>query len=147
ALAGCLILALGIMATYSRQSYAIALFCLSLLLVRRNLLLALLIALLALPVVSLLPESVTQRVAETEQTTAAGTEEADAGGASRLEVRAGAVEMRRGHPMGVGSRPFSRYIGRYSNHPNFDAHIYYVLVMSELAPMGLAVLLWLLWRM
>lgn len=147
ALAGCLILALGIMATYSRQSYAIALFCLSLLLVRRNLLLALLIALLALPVVSLLPESVTQRVAETEQTTAAGTEELDVSTASRFEIWAGAVEMWRDHPMGVGLRRFSKYIGRYSNHPNFDAHNYYVLVMSELGPMGLAVLLWLLWRM
>jgi O-antigen ligase len=147
AVAGCAILTLAIMATYSRQSYAIALFGLSLLLLRRNLVLAVMIALLALPAVSLLPESVTQRVVETEQTTAAGTEELDVSTASRFEIWAGAVEMWHDHPMGVGLRRFSKFIGNYSNHANFDAHNYYVLVMSELGPIGLAVLLWLLWRM
>ncbi len=147
ALSGCAILALAIMATYSRQSYAIALFSLSLLLVRRNLLLAVMVAMLALPAVSLLPESVTQRVADTEQTTDSGVEELDVSTASRFEIWGGAVEMWHDHPMGVGLRRFAKYIGRYSNHANFDAHNYYILVMSELGPAGLAVLLWLLWRM
>jgi hypothetical protein len=148
AIVGCVVLTLAIMATYSRQSYAIALFGLSLLLLRRNLILAVLIALLALPAVSLLPESVTQRVAETEQTTATGNEELDVSTVSRFEIWAGAVEMWQDHPMGVGLRRFATYIGRYAPaHPNMDAHNYYVLVMSELGPFGLAALAWLLWRM
>lgn len=148
AIAGCAILALAIMATYSRQSYAIALFALSLLLVRKNVLLATMIALLALPAVSLLPASVTERVAETEQTTAAGTEELDVSTASRFEIWGGAVKMWQDYPMGVGLRRFQSYIGRYSpKHPNMDSHNYYVLVMSELGPLGLAALAWLMWRL
>src|SRR5690606_19148912 len=146
AIAGCVILVLAIMATYSRQSYAIALFGLSLLLLRRNVLLAVLIALLALPAASLLPESVTQRVAETEQTNAAGVEELDMSTASRFEIWGGAVQMWQEYPLGVGLGRFPKYIGRYSSHAGFDAHNYYVLVMSELGPLGLAALLWLMWR-
>ena len=147
AIGGCAILVLAIMATYSRQSYAIALFGLSLLLMRRNLLLAVMIAVLALPAASLLPESVTQRVAETEQTNAAGVEELDMSTASRFEIWGGAVKMWQEYPIGVGLGRFPKYIGRYSTHANFDAHNYYVLVMSELGPFGLAALMWLLWRM
>lgn len=148
AIGGCAILALAIMATYSRQAYAIALFGLALLLLRRNVLLAVMIALLALPAVSLLPESVTERVAETEQTNQAGAEELDVSTASRFEIWGGAVHMWQDYPMGVGLRRFPTYIGRYSPaHPNMDAHNYYVLVMSELGPFGLAALAWLLWRM
>lgn len=148
AIAGCAILVLAIMATYSRQSYGIALFALSLLLLRRHVLLAVMIALLALPAVSLLPESVTERVAETEQTNKAGVEELDVSTASRFEIWGGAVEMWQDHPLGVGLHRFPTYIGRYSPaHPNMDAHNYYVLAMSELGPFGLAALAWLLWRM
>ncbi len=143
----CAILVLAIMATYSRQSYAIALFGFSLLLLRRHVLLAVLIALVALPAASLLPESVTQRVAETEQTNAAGVEELDMSTASRFEIWGGAVKMWQEHPVGVGLGRFPKYIGRYSSHAGFDAHNYYVLVMSELGPFGLAALAWLLWRM
>lgn len=148
AIAGCGILVLAIMATYSRQSYAIALFALSLLLLRRHVLLALMIALLALPAVSLLPESVTERVVETEQTTRAGVEELDVSTTSRFEIWGGAVEMWQDHPLGVGLGRFPQYIGRYSPaHPNMDAHNYYVLVMSELGPFGLVALAWLFWRL
>lgn len=146
-IAGCVLLVLAIMATYSRQSYAIALFGLSLLLLRKNVLLAIMIAALALPAASLLPEGVTQRVAETEQTNAAGVEELDMSTASRFEIWAGAAKMWQEYPLGVGLARFPKYIGRYSTHANFDAHNYYVLVMSELGPFGLAALLWLLWRM
>lgn len=147
AIACCGILVLAIMATYSRQSYAIALVGFSLLLLRRHVVLALLVAALAFPAVSLLPESVTQRVVETEQTNEAGVEELDMSTASRFEIWGGAVEMWQEHPFGVGLGRFPKFIGFYSSHAGFDAHNYYVLVMSELGPLGLAALLWLLWRM
>lgn len=148
AITGCAILALAVMATYSRQSYGIALFALSLLLLRRHMLLAVLIALLALPVVSLLPESVTERVEETEQTTQAGGEKLDESTASRFDIWAGAVEMWQDNPMGVGLGRFKSYIGRYApEYALMDAHNYYVLVLAELGVLGLVALAWLLWRM
>lgn len=147
AIAGTAILALAIMATYSRQSYAIGLLGLSLLLIRRNLLLAAMIAVLALPAASLLPQSVTQRVAETEQRNEDGVEELDMSTASRFEIWGGAMQMWQDHPQGVGLRRFPKYIGRYSRFAGFDAHNYYVLTLAELGPLGLAALLWLLWRM
>lgn len=146
AIAGTAILTLAILATYSRQSYAIGLLGLSLLLIRRNVLLAAMIALLALPAASLLPQSVTQRVAETEQRNAEGVEELDMSTASRFEIWGGAMRMMQDHPQGVGLRRFPKYIGRYSSHAGFDAHNYYVLTVAELGPLGLAALLWLLWR-
>lgn len=147
AIVGCIILAIAIMVTYSRQSYAIGLLGLSLLLVRRNVLLAIMIGLLAIPAVSLLPEGVSQRVAETEQTTDTGVEQLDLSTASRFDIWAGAVQMVEEHPMGVGLRRFQQYIGRYSNFAHFDAHNFYVLTLAQLGPLGLAALLWLLWRM
>jgi O-antigen ligase len=147
AIAGCGILVLAIMATYSRQAYAIALFALCLLLLRKNLLLAVMLACLALPAVSLLPQSVTQRVAETEQRNDAGVEELDMSTASRFEIWGGAMQMVQERPMGVGLRRFQGNIGRYSRFADYDAHNYYVLTLAELGPLGLAALLWLLWRM
>jgi O-antigen ligase len=146
AIAGTAILTLAILATYSRQSYAIGLLGLSLLLIRRNVLLAAMIALLALPAASLLPQSVTQRVAETEQRNEAGVEELDMSTASRFEIWDGAMRMWQDHPLGVGLRRFPQYIGRYSRFAGFDAHNYYVLTLAELGPLGLGALLWLLWR-
>lgn len=147
AIAGCAILALAIMATYSRQSYAIGLLGLALLLLRRNVVLAVMIGLLAIPAASLLPESVTQRVAQTEQQSDTGTEELDLSTASRFEIWAGAMQMWTDHPVGVGLRRFPKYIGRYSSYAGYDAHNFYVLTLAELGPLGLAALLWLLWRM
>lgn len=147
AIAGCAILALAIMATYSRQSYAIGLLGLALLLLRRNVVLAVMIGLLAIPAASLLPESVTQRVAQTEQQSDTGTEELDLSTASRFEIWAGAMQMWTDHPAGVGLRRFPKYIGRYSSYAGYDAHNFYVLTLAELGPLGLAALLWLLWRM
>lgn len=147
AIGGCAILALAIMATYSRQSYAIGLLGLALLLLRRNLVLAVLIGLLAVPAASLLPESVTQRVAQTEQQSDTGTEELDLSTASRFVIWDGAMGMWADHPVGVGLRRFPKYIGRYCSFAGYDAHNFYVLTLAELGPLGLAALLWLLWRM
>ena len=51
------------------------------------------------------------------------------------------------HPAGVGLNRFPRKIGDYSNYSDFDAHNMYVLILAECGPLGLAALLWLLWRM
>lgn len=147
ALASCAILALAIMATYSRQAYAIALVCLALLLLRKHLVLALLVAALTLPIVELLPESVTQRVEETEQTSGAGTQELDVSTVSRFEIWSGASKMWADYPGGVGLRRFPKRIGDYSAHAGMDAHNYYVLTLSELGPLGLLAVLYLLWRL
>ena len=148
ALCGTAMLAIAIMVTYSRQSYFIALVGIALLLIRRNVVLAVIIAAMALPAVSLLPASVTQRVSETEQHDAVGGEQLDVSTASRFEIWAGAMQMWKEHPFGVGLNRFHRHIGDYApRYRNYDAHSMYVLMLAELGPLGLLALLWLLWRM
>ena len=148
ALVGCAILAIAIMVTYSRQSYLIALVGLSLLLLRRNVLLAGIIALLMLPAMSLLPASVTQRVAETEQKDAVGAEQLDVSTASRFDIWAGGLQMWQEHPAGVGLNRFPHFIGTYTPaYKGYDAHNIYVRTLAEYGPLGIAALLWLLWRM
>lgn len=147
ALAGCVILAMAIMVTYSRQSYLIGLVGLSLLVLRKNVILAVVIALLILPAVSLLPESVTQRVAETEQKDAVGTEQLDVSTASRFDIWAGGMQMWQEHPLGVGLHRFPEFIGIYTPaYRGYDAHNIYVRTLAEYGPAGLLALLWLLWR-
>jgi O-antigen ligase len=147
AIGGCFIVTLAIMLTYSRQSYLIAIIAVALLLVRRHLVLAILLALAAIPAISLLPEGVTQRVASTQQYTATGHTELDVSTVSRFEIWGGALKMWRDHPAGVGLNRFPRKIGDYSTYSDFDAHNMYVLMLAELGPLGLAAMLWLLWRM
>lgn len=147
ALGGSAILAYAIMLTYSRQSYLIALVGLALLLVRRNVLLAVALAVLAVPATALLPESVVDRVAVTEQYDAVGAVQLDDSTESRFEIWAGAWKMWKEHPAGVGLNRFSKYIGDYSTHPARDAHSIYVLTLAEYGPLGLLALLWLLWRL
>jgi O-antigen ligase len=148
ALAGCAIMAVAIMATYSRQSYMIALLGLTLLLVRRNVVLAAIIGVMMIPAISLLPESVTQRVAETEQQNAVGGEELDVSTASRFEIWGGAMAMWGEHPIGVGLNRFKQHIGDYvPRYKGYDAHSIYFLMLAECGPLGLGALLYLLWRL
>ncbi len=148
AIIGCVIMAVAIMATYSRQSYFIALVGLSLLLLRRNVVLAAIIAVVMVPALSLLPDSVTQRVAETEQQDSVGAEQLDASTASRFEIWAGAMEMSREHPAGVGLNRFKHFIGDYTpRYRGYDAHNIYVLLLAECGPLGAGALLYLLWRL
>lgn len=148
ALAGCAIMAVAIMATYSRQSYMIALLGLTLLLVRRNVVLAAIIGLMMIPAISLLPESVTERVAETEQQNAVGGEELDVSTASRFDIWGGAMAMWQEHPIGVGLNRFKQYIGDYvPRYAGYDAHSIYFLMLAECGPLGLGALLYLLWRL
>jgi len=147
ALAGSAILAFAIMLTYSRQSYLIALVGIVLLLLRRDMVLAILIAVLAVPATALLPDSVTERVAATEHYDAVGAVKLDDSTESRFEIWSGAWDMWKEHPFGVGLNRFSKHIGDYSPHANRDAHSIYVLALAELGPLGLLALLWLLWRL
>lgn len=148
AIGGCVILAVAIMATYSRQSYLIALVAFALLLIRRNIILAAVIALLMVPAISLLPESVTQRIAETEQQDGVGEERLDVSTTSRFEIWGGAIEMWSEHPLGVGVNRFKRYIGNYvPRYAGYDAHSIYFLTLAECGPLGLAALFYLLWRL
>ena len=147
AIGGCVIVMMAIMLTYSRQSYLIAILAVALLLVRRHLVLAVLLALATIPAISLLPEGVTQRVAGTQQYTPAGRAQLDVSTASRFEIWGGAMKMWQDHPAGVGLNRFPRKIGDYSDYSDYDAHNMYVLMLTECGPLGLIALLWLLWRM
>ncbi|WP_299342931.1 O-antigen ligase family protein [uncultured Pseudoxanthomonas sp.] len=147
AIGGCGIMVVAIMATYSRQSYLIALVAFALLLVRRNVVLAIAISVLMIPAISFLPESVTQRVAETEQQDAVGEEKLDVSTASRFEIWGGAMEMWSEHPLGVGLNRFKQYIGNYvPRYAGYDAHSIYFLMLAECGPLGLLALLFLLGR-
>ena len=86
ALVGVGLLAVAILATFSRQAYAVALLCLLLVSLRRNLAVALLIGALMLAATTILPNSVAERVAGTTQTNEAGGEELDSSTASRFEI-------------------------------------------------------------
>ncbi len=148
AIIGCVIMATAIMATYSRQSYLIALVAVALLLVRRNLVLAVLIGVLIVPAIGLLPDSVTQRVAETEQQDSVGGEQLDTSTASRFEIWDGAMGMWDEHAAGVGLNRFKNHIGDYApRYRGYDAHNIYVLLLAECGPLGVGALLYLLWRL
>ena len=147
AISGCVILALAIMATYSRQAYAIALLCLLLVALRRSLVVACLIGVVMVGSVNMLPQSVTQRVQETEQTDTVGAEVLDTSTASRFDIWSGAMQMWRDHPAGVGLNRFQENIGNYSSFEGFDAHNFYILMLCEAGPLGLLAMLWLVWRL
>ena len=148
AIGGSAILALAIMATYSRQAYLIALFGLALLLLRRSLPMAILAGVLMVASVNLLPDSVTQRVQETQQSSDSGGGDLDLSTASRFDIWAGAIQMWREHPGGIGLNRFKSHIGDYATYySGFDAHNFYVLTLAECGVLGLAALLWLLWRL
>jgi len=148
AIGGCVIMAVAIMATYSRQSYLIALVALALLLVRRNVVLAVVIAVLMVPAIGMLPEGVTERVAETEQQDQVGEQHLDTSTASRFEIWDGAMQMWGDHPAGVGVNRFKQYIGNYvPRYAGYDAHNIYFLMLAECGPLGLLALLYLLWRL
>lgn len=147
AIAACGFVGLGIMVTYSRQSYLIALVCMVVLLMRRNMALAILLGVLAIPAIGLLPSSVTQRVQETQQASATGEARYDSSATSRFVIWKGAMQMWQDNPLGVGLDRFKQNIGKYTSYyAGYDAHNFYVLTFAELGPVGLGVLIWLFWR-
>lgn len=147
AVAGGAILVAAILFTFSRQSYLIALLGILLLLVHRGASGAVLAVLLIMIGVGLLPDSVIQRMQETRQLDAGGMASYDVSTISRLELWKGAFAMLADHPGGVGLGRFGDYIGNYTNYPGRDAHNGFVLVLAECGPLGLAMMLWLFWRL
>lgn len=151
ATAGVGVLLIAILLTYSRQSYLIAVVVLALLVVRRHVLLAMglasLLAVVAIPALTLVPPGVVERVVETRQEGTVGGPELDVSTASRFEIWGGAMRMWADHPAGVGLGRFPDHIGNYSEFSHYDAHNMYVLMLAECGPLGLLALLWLVWRL
>lgn len=147
ALVGCVLLAVAILFTYSRQSYLIALVGLLILLMHRSVIAAILAGLLLLGSVSMFPDSVIERVQETRQADTRGNTAVDNSTTSRLEIWQGGIEMWRDHPAGVGLGRFQANIGEYSSHLGRDAHNIFVLVLAEAGVLGLAAMLWVFWRL
>jgi O-antigen ligase len=146
-LAGCGLLLFAIMLTYSRQAYLIALVATFLLLFRRSMMVAALLGVIMVASVSLLPSSVMYRIETTQQQTVGGDTELDPSTASRFHIWAGAMDMWRDNPAGVGLNRFKQHIGDYSAYKGMDAHNSFVLILAECGPLGLAALLWLYARM
>jgi hypothetical protein len=148
ALMGIGILALAILFTYSRQSYFIALLAAALLFARRHLVLAAIMAIAFIGMIDYLPDSVTERVAETRQENRVGGDQYDVSTASRWKIWHGAMGMLEDNPQGVGLNRFQTRIGAYTpEYANYDAHNFYVLTVCECGVLGLAALLWLIFRM
>lgn len=150
ALLGSLVLCLAVMATHSRQAYLIAVAVVLLLMLRRNILVAIVLGALMAASISFLPDSVVDRVAETQQESGTGEQELDHSTASRFVIWKGAIQMWRDHPGGVGFNRFKEHIGDYTNYAGYDAHNSFVLILAELGPIGfiaLVCLFWSLWGM
>jgi hypothetical protein len=141
AIGGCILLAGGALATYSRQAYGMIILGLALLLVRKSIIVAALVGIMAGTLVSFLPDAATQRVEETSQNNKKHGD-VDASTASRWEIWAGGMGMFRDHPLGVGFRKFSHEIGNYaSEYKGYDAHNFYVLTLCETGPQTLLALI------
>lgn len=147
ALGGAALLTLGILFTYSRQSYFIALIGLAVLGLRRSVVLASILGVSLLALSSYLPEGVSQRVSETTQRGSHGQEEFDESTESRWEIWSGAMEMWKQNPSGVGLQRFRREIGQFSQWHGMDAHNFYVLTLAEMGPLGVLTLLWLIYSL
>lgn len=142
------LMTLAIMFTYSRQSYGIALVGFALVLLRRNLVLAAIVLATMFSLAAYLPDSVTDRVASTQQRDAAGGTEVDISTASRWIIWSGGLRMWEDHPMGVGLTRFGEHIGTYApTFPGKDAHNFYVLTLCESGALGLLALLYLIVRL
>lgn len=141
ALSGIALLSFAILVTYSRQSYFIALLGAALVLLRRSTILAIVFSGLAMVAIPLLPGSVTERVAETQQADVYGTEVVDDSTASRWEIWSGGLRMAANNPLGVGLNRFKTRIGDYvPRYKGYDAHNFYVLTLAEMGVQGLLAL-------
>ncbi|MEO7917438.1 MAG: O-antigen ligase family protein [Dokdonella sp.] len=138
AIAGIGLLSMAILVTYSRQSYFIALVGAALVMLRRSTLLAILFSILAVVAVPLLPGSVTERVAETQQEDVYGSEVIDDSTSSRWEIWSGGLRMAASNPLGIGLNRFKTRIGEYvPRYKGYDAHNFYVLTLAEMGIQGL----------
>jgi len=148
-------LALGVFVTfftYSRQSYFILAMLAMFLTVKKNWVVALLIAVALLNYEAWAPETVVGRIQSTEQAEqpakpveGAGEGKYDESTESRLIIWAAAGELINERPWGIGLNHFKREIGTYApRYKNMDAHNNYVLITTEagyLGPLALAIML------
>jgi O-antigen ligase len=141
AFGACVVIAGGAFSTYSRQSYFLVLLGTVLLLIRRNIITAVIVGITLVSLAGYLPDSVVQRVDETKQTGKHGEETVDESTSGRWELWAGAMSMFASNPLGVGLNRFKTEIGNYSPHKGFDAHSFYVLTLAECGPFGIVALL------
>jgi O-antigen ligase len=138
AVGGCILLAGGAVATYSRQAYFLVLLSFVLLLVRKSIIVAVILGVALVSLAGYLPDSVFQRVEDTQTVDKKGNEEIDPSTASRFEIWAAAMNMYRDHPLGVGFHKFSYELGNYAPaFKGFDAHNFYVRTFAESGPLGL----------
>ncbi|HVZ72650.1 MAG TPA: O-antigen ligase family protein [Polyangia bacterium] len=144
AIGGASLTAVGALATYSRQSYFLVLLAIVVLLVRRSLILAGFMVVVAISLVGYLPDSVFQRVEETKQQGKSGDEEVDASTSSRWEIWEGGMHMLAANPIGVGLHRWTDEIGNYSSFKHIDAHNFYVLTLGECGPLGEVTLIYLI---
>jgi O-antigen ligase len=136
------------LSTYSRQSYVLVIVAIVALVLRRSVVVAVLVAAAAIALAGYLPDSVTQRVAETtQQETGASAPEFDNSTASRWQIWEGGWKMWQANPMGVGLNRWKDNIGTFSTYKRIDAHNFYVLTLGECGPIGLLALLYLIYRL
>ena len=147
AIGGCILLAGGALATYSRQAYFLIILSIAVLLLRRSIIAAVAIGVLLVSLVGYLPDSVFQRVEETKQESKGGEEEVDASTSSRWEIWEGGMKMLASNPIGVGLNRWKGEIGNFCKYKKMDAHNFYVLTLGECGPLGLAALLYLIYSL
>jgi membrane protein len=159
AIAGVVILLLGIFCTYSRQAYLIVAAMLLLMTLKRNVVLGILILVAVVNYQAWVPEGVVTRLAMTEQTSEeTGEEQLDESTESRFILWAGAGRLLMSRPWGIGLNHFKREIG--SEEPSLaglDAHNFLVLITTEAGPFGgimtlilyasLSTLAWRFWKL
>jgi O-antigen ligase len=150
AVGGAIVIAGGAVATYSRQAYFLVILGFALLVLRKNIIVAVVMGAILVSLVSYLPDSALQRVEETQEGgggkkghASTADAEVDSSTASRWEIWAGGLQMYKEHPLGVGFHKFHAEIGNYvPAYKNFDAHNFYVLTFAQSGPFGL--ITWLL---
>jgi hypothetical protein len=148
ALGGCALTAGAALSTYSRQSYVLVIVAIVALTLRRSIFAAGLVAGAAFALAGYLPDSVTQRVAETTpQEDGGGGPEFDSSTESRWQIWEGGLKMWQANPMGVGLNRWKADIGSFSTYKRIDAHNFYVLTLGECGPLGLLALLYLVYRL
>ena len=130
--------------TYSRQSYFILAFLLMASLYKKSKALTIIGLVVILNYAAWAPDSVTQRIGETQQVDEQGDENLDASTESRFILWAGAWEMIKEKPWGIGFNRFKSEIGNYCVIPNKDAHNHYVLTTAESGILGFVTLVMLL---
>lgn len=147
AIGGCVLLAGGALFTYSRQAYFLVLLTTAVLLLRRSIVMAALVAVTLVTLAGYLPDSAFERVEGTTQQRGAGEAGVDASTASRWELWSGGLKMLSDNPLGVGLHRFPDEIGSYSSYKKMDAHNFYVLMLAEGSVFALGPWLFVLWTL